>query len=72
LLLFVFKILSLKMNSINEDVWIVILKFLPMSDQLSLAQVNESIASYVKYQWKHLKRVTLTREDLEFLDRNEG
>lgn len=59
------------MDSINEDVWIVILKFLPMSDQLSLAQVNESIASYVKYQWKHLKRVTLTREDLEFLDRNE-
>ncbi|XP_016964013.1 uncharacterized protein LOC108033881 [Drosophila biarmipes] len=59
------------MNSINEDIWINILRFLPMSDQLSLVQVNESIASYVKYQWNHLKAVTLSREDLEFLDRNE-
>ncbi|XP_037709252.1 uncharacterized protein LOC119546773 [Drosophila subpulchrella] len=59
------------MDSINEDVWIIILRFLPMSDQLSLVQVNESIASYVKYQWNHLKGVTLTREDMEFLDRNE-
>ncbi|KAH8353233.1 hypothetical protein KR084_009762 [Drosophila pseudotakahashii] len=59
------------MENINEDIWINILKFLSMSDQLSLAQVNERISSYVKYQWTHLKTATLTRDDMEFLDRNE-
>ncbi|EDV58268.1 uncharacterized protein LOC6542862 [Drosophila erecta] len=58
------------MEQINEDIWINILKYLPMCDQLSLAQVNQNISSYVKYQWGHLKTVTLAREDLEFLDRN--
>ncbi|EDW89596.1 uncharacterized protein LOC6528852 [Drosophila yakuba] len=58
------------MEQINEDIWINILKYLPMCDQFSLVQVNESICSYVKYQWGHLKTVTLYRRDLEFLDRN--
>ncbi|XP_043656181.1 uncharacterized protein LOC122622075 [Drosophila teissieri] len=58
------------MEQINEDIWINILKYLPMCDQFSLTQVNENICSYVKYQWGHLKTVTLYREDLEFLDRN--
>ncbi|XP_017120647.1 uncharacterized protein LOC108141681 [Drosophila elegans] len=59
------------METINEDIWINILRFLPLSDQLSLAQVTESIHCYVKYHWNHLKSVTATRDDLEFLDRNE-
>nr|NP_609234.2 uncharacterized protein Dmel_CG13088 [Drosophila melanogaster]AAF52684.2 uncharacterized protein Dmel_CG13088 [Drosophila melanogaster]AAL89963.1 AT02038p [Drosophila melanogaster]AAO39648.1 AT13284p [Drosophila melanogaster]AOQ14286.1 CG13088-PA [synthetic construct] len=58
------------MEQINEDVWIDILKYLPMRDQLSLVEVNENISAYVKYHWSHLKTVTLTREDLDFLDRN--
>ncbi|XP_017011754.2 uncharacterized protein [Drosophila takahashii] len=59
------------MENINEDIWINILKFLPMSDQLSLAQVNVRISFYVKYQWTLLKSATLTLDDLEFLDGNE-
>ncbi|XP_033151032.1 uncharacterized protein LOC117135121 isoform X2 [Drosophila mauritiana] len=59
------------MEQINEDVWLDILKYLPMRDQLSLAEVNENISTYVKYQWRHLKKVTLAREDLEFLDNNK-
>uniref|UniRef100_A0A6P4FSC5 Uncharacterized protein LOC108052623 n=1 Tax=Drosophila rhopaloa TaxID=1041015 RepID=A0A6P4FSC5_DRORH len=59
------------MEKINEDIWINILGFLPMSDQLSLAQVTESICSYVKYHWNHLKSVTLTGDDLKSLDRSE-
>jgi len=60
------------MEQINEDVWIDILKYLPMRDQLSLVEVNENISAYVKYHWSHLKTVTLTREDLDFLDRNNS
>jgi len=43
-----------------------------MRDQLSLVEVNENISAYVKYHWSHLKTVTLTREDLDFLDRNNS
>ncbi|KAH8349856.1 hypothetical protein KR084_008200 [Drosophila pseudotakahashii] len=59
------------MEKINIDVWIRILEFLPISDQLSVAQVNKRLLGFVKYQWNRQKSLALSRLDLELLDRNE-
>ncbi|KAH8357263.1 hypothetical protein KR200_009170 [Drosophila serrata] len=59
------------MEKINGDLWLKILQFLPMIDQISLAQVNGNIQEYVKYHWRHSKSVTLTRDVLEFFGTNE-
>ncbi|KAH8282755.1 hypothetical protein KR054_009513 [Drosophila jambulina] len=59
------------MDKINEDLWLKILQFLPMIDQISLAQVNEDIREYVKYHWRHSKSITLTGDVLEFFGANE-
>ncbi|KAH8335228.1 hypothetical protein KR067_004106 [Drosophila pandora] len=53
------------MERLNEDLWIYILNYLPMQDQLSVASVNANIQSYVRYFWRHLKNVHLTVEVLE-------
>ncbi|KAH8410640.1 hypothetical protein KR009_007986 [Drosophila setifemur] len=59
------------MQNINEDLWIKILGFLPMSDQVALTQVNGNIHTYVQYYWRHVKIMTFTSDDLEALRSNE-
>lgn len=59
------------METINEDLWLKILPYLPMTDQISLAQVNDCIQEYVKYHWRHSKSVTLTSDVVELFGANE-
>ncbi|XP_017099665.2 uncharacterized protein [Drosophila bipectinata] len=58
------------MERLNEDVWINILKYLPMKDQLSVASINANMKSYVQYHWRHLKYVHLTHDVLEIFESN--
>ncbi|KAH8334202.1 hypothetical protein KR059_007455 [Drosophila kikkawai] len=59
------------MEKINEDLWLKILQFLPMIDQISLAQVNDSIREYVKFHWRHSKSVALTGDVMELFGAHE-
>ncbi|KAH8266594.1 hypothetical protein KR018_002733 [Drosophila ironensis] len=60
------------MESLNEDIWLNILPFLPMRDQLSLTRVSNRIHTYVQYYWRHLKSVTLDGDVIETFRLNKA